>query len=386
MSEQQQGAAAVAAPVTPATLAEAAVLVDAAGQAGVPVLLVGDPGIGKSSMLTALAAARGMHLEIVTASVHDPADFNGMPMIDRDGRFVFEPPAWARRAQAAGVSQVVFDEMNTAPLTVQAALLRVVLEGVVGEITLDRARFVAAMNPVDVAVGGIPLPAPTANRFLHVHVLPDVAEWTSGLLSGWDTTVPVQLATEPDVATQAAVTGQVAAFIAARPDLLSALPADPVAASGPWPSPRSWEHVVKVLPRIGDGAGTSGGGADLSRIRVVEGLVGRAAADAFFTFVEETDLPDPVAVLSGAVVVDWGTERADRVLALLGAFTAAARHDPGLYPPAVGVLEALVGAGREDVAAPAVKALMATRPAGVPVERDLLAKFLPLLQRAGKLS
>ena len=65
---------------TPATLAETAVLVDAAGQAGVPVLLIGNPGIGKSSMLTALAAARGLHLEIVTASVHDPTDFNGMPI------------------------------------------------------------------------------------------------------------------------------------------------------------------------------------------------------------------------------------------------------------------------------------------------------------------
>ncbi|MCW2570964.1 MAG: ATPase associated with various cellular 5 [Frankiales bacterium] len=165
-----------------ASLAQTTVLLDAAAEAGVPVLLIGGAGIGKSSKLRALAAARGIHQEIITASVHDPADFNGFPHL-KDGAFEFEPPAWARRAAAAGTCRIVFDEINTAPHTVQAALLRVILEGVVGPLTLPGAQFIAAMNPVDIAVGGWELPPPMANRFLHVHVEPDLAEFIDGLLA-----------------------------------------------------------------------------------------------------------------------------------------------------------------------------------------------------------
>ena len=58
--------------------------------------LWGDPGIGKSSLIAALAAADGMLFEPVIGSLREPSDFAGLPVVGEDG-VRMEPPAWARR-------------------------------------------------------------------------------------------------------------------------------------------------------------------------------------------------------------------------------------------------------------------------------------------------
>src|SRR6201997_819193 len=99
--------------------------------ARVPVLLWGAPGTGKTSAIRAMARAMGWPCETVIASIREPSDFAGLPVvIGQDVRFA--PPAWARRLAEAGHGLLFLDELSTAPPAVQAALLRVVLERVVG--------------------------------------------------------------------------------------------------------------------------------------------------------------------------------------------------------------------------------------------------------------
>ena len=116
--------------------------------AGVPVLLWGDPGTGKTHTIEAFARRAGWRTVSVIASIHDPTDFAGLP-VRTDAGVVFEPPAWAKRvAQLNGTSLVFFDEVNTATPATQNALMRVVLEGRVGDLQLgDSVRFAAAANP-----------------------------------------------------------------------------------------------------------------------------------------------------------------------------------------------------------------------------------------------
>jgi MoxR-like ATPase len=98
--------------------------------ARVPVLLWGAPGTGKTSVIRAMATALGWPCETVIASIREPSDFAGLPVVvGEDVRFA--PPVWARRLAQAGRGLLFLDELSTAPPAVQAALLRVVLERVV---------------------------------------------------------------------------------------------------------------------------------------------------------------------------------------------------------------------------------------------------------------
>lgn len=122
--------------------------------ARVPVLLWGAPGTGKTSVIRAMADAANWPCETVIASIREPSDFAGLPIVNRsdasaaDARVDFAPPRWAVRLAAAGHGLVFFDEISTAPPAVQAALLRVVLERTVGDLALpDAVSVAAAANP-----------------------------------------------------------------------------------------------------------------------------------------------------------------------------------------------------------------------------------------------
>ncbi|CAM5658152.1 AAA+ ATPase domain-containing protein OS=Streptomyces glaucescens OX=1907 GN=SGLAU_27055 PE=4 SV=1 [Streptomyces glaucescens] len=52
--------------------------------ADLPVLLSGKPGIGETAALTQLAAALDLPLTTVIASVHEPSDFSGLPIVGDD--------------------------------------------------------------------------------------------------------------------------------------------------------------------------------------------------------------------------------------------------------------------------------------------------------------
>jgi MoxR-like ATPase len=134
---------------------------------GIPVLYTGHPGIGKTSMLEAAFASLGLECETIIASLREPSDFAGIPF-PQDGVTKMLAPWWAYRlSQKRGA--LLLDEINTAAPSVQAALLRVCLDKIVGDTALhpDTA-IVAAMNPADTAAGGWDLAPPLANRFMHI--------------------------------------------------------------------------------------------------------------------------------------------------------------------------------------------------------------------------
>ena len=206
-------------------------------QAGVPVLLWGSPGLARPPSSRALGESLGWPTEIVIGSIREPADFAGLPVVI-NGSVEMAPPLWARRLAATGYGLLFLDELTTAPPAVQAAMLRVVLERVVGDLTLpEGVRVVAAANPPEEAADGWQLSPPLANRLVHLDWPVDAKAVSRGIALGFpqppsfDGRVP----TDTQTVTARATVG---AFLEVRPALVLDVPAVAEQAGRGWPSPR----------------------------------------------------------------------------------------------------------------------------------------------------
>lgn len=366
---------AMAPPQTsPPTGAQGALAVAVAAR--VPVLLWGAPGTGKSSVVQALADSLGWPCEVVIASIREPSDFAGLPVVD-GGSVRFAPPRWAIDLATAGHGLLFLDEISTAPPAVQAALLRVVLERTVGDLDLpDDVVVVAAANPPDQAADGWDLSAPLANRFCHLSWTVDATTVATGIAAGFDAPTPIHLPAGWDGALNRA-RGDVAAFLAARPSLVSDPPTDRARAGKAWPSPRTWEMTARLVA-----AGRAAEATPSVMAALVTGTVGDGPGHEFLAWLTDLDLPDPELALADPRSF-VPPDRGDRAHAALVSVAAAVAANPSVERWLAGWQ--VLGTAAEtipDVAALAARMLVRCRPDDAPAPPEA-GLFLPVLRDAG---
>ena len=294
--------------------------------ADLPVLLWGEPGVGKTAALNQLAEALELPLTTVIASVHEPSDFSGLPVLGDDPAeqgVPMAPPDWAVRLARAGTGLLFLDELSTAPPAVQAALLRVVLERRVGTLRLPPGvRIVAAANPRSSAADGWELSPPLANRFVHLQWTYDHDVVVRGLGGTWPKAALPRLDRErlPDAVTFArrAVCG----LLTARPELVHQLPKNEARRGGPWPSPRSWEMTLRLIAF----ATAAHASRDVLSM-LVRGAVGDGPGLELLASLDRMDLPDPEVLLADpdAAVLP---ERGDLRQTVLNGVVEAVRTRP----------------------------------------------------------
>ena len=219
-----------------------------------PAFIWGPPGVGKSSIVRHIAAARGLPVIDLRASLLDPTDLRGIPAIE-GGRAVWCPPSFLPKPEdKPGV--LFLDEINAAPPLVQASLYQLVLDRRVGEYVLpDGWWIVAAGNRQQDRAVTFRMSSALANRFVHLELEPDVDDWRTWALAQ-------------------RVSPLVVSFIGVRPALLSQEPGDTSA----YPTPRSWEMASDVM-------GTMGGPKDAAD--VLPGIVGQGAAVEFQAYAKK---------------------------------------------------------------------------------------------------
>ena len=358
----------------------------------VPVLIWGPPGVGKSAAILHWATTRTLPCWTVIASLRDPSDFGGLPVIQRleeplslNGCTVpsvsFAPPRFAVEAAIHG-GVIFLDELTTAPPAVQAALLRAVLDAAFGDLQLprDRVAIVAAANPPEVAAGGWDLAAPLANRFLHLQFSPKAEDWVTHFPDYWG--FPPELSYQGQTVDEtrwARARTVVAAFIRARPVLLLQVPLEDGRRGGAWPSPRTWDFASRIL------ACTSASVSDLSdALPLLAGCVGDGPALELVAWLRDLDLPDPEELLTHPESYRH-PNRSDQAYAVLDAVVRAAleRTTPERWLAAWRVLATAASAGGADVAAAAARRLALARRGDLPLPKRELALFLPILQAAG---
>lgn len=317
--------------------------------ADLPVLLWGEPGIGKTAALTQLADSLDLPLTTVIASVHEPSDFSGLPIIGDDPAahgVPMAPPEWAVRLAKAGRGLLFLDELSTAPPAVQAALLRVVLERRIGALRLPPGvRIVAAANPRSSAADGWELSPPLANRFVHLQWTHDHDVVVRGLGGTWPRATLPHLDPERLPAAVSFARRAVCGLLAARPKLVHQMPTTETRRGGAWASPRSWDMALRLIAF----ATAAGAGRDVLSI-LVRGAVGDGPGFELLTSIDRMDLPDPEVLLADPAAADL-PERGDLRQAVLDGVVAAVRKRPdrARWDAAWAVLVKAVETGAPDL-------------------------------------
>lgn len=363
----------------------------AAFMAKVPPMLWGSPGIGKSAYTIALGKMFKCYTEVMLASIRENTDFLGLP-IERNGQVDYVPGAWVNRlnskkaahdvAAASGGSLLFLDEITTVDESTMKGALRVVNEGWVGEVELEKhVQIMLAGNDPDEAVDGIDLPAPMANRLLHLDFKLDAERWRHGLQFGWDSiTLPPlqQLVYADPVSRRSIVASAVSKYtmrFAVEDALNPPVPEDASAAGKAWASPRTWTMLVDVLSYVQPN--------DRGVIQMVaEGLIGSKHAAGFCHFLREQDLVDPMEVIKGNLTLDWKTVQPDQAYVLCNSMASIAKADKQYHH---GAMRALIECGIQntpDIAQMGIQTLASISPIPADLQKDFERAFKGMLSHS----
>lgn len=342
--------------------------------ANIPVNLIGDPGIGKTKSLNALFKKHKVFAYTLLLANRDPTDLGGMPM-KGEGYFTLDPPYWTKLiwdAKKEGLRTAIFlDEANQGAPAVQSAGMRVIDEGVVGDLKLpDDCWRVCAMNPTEIATNGYELSAPLANRMGHLNINLDQNDFVMNFPTYWGD--PPLLPTIKEV-DWAPWRGNVAAFLYVRKGKILDMPKEASLQCGPWPSPRTWDKASQVLAVANSPEDASG---------MIAALIGQGLAIEFVNFMRNLDLPDPEKLIADPAQfkMDKYKNRGDQVFAILSSLHAAvtSKMEQKRYAAMWNILGKVADAGVIDIGAVWAKPMAKMYQPGwaVPAEVNRYSKIL----------
>lgn len=231
------------------------------------LMIWGAPGIGKSSIVAQVAVAHHLEFTDLRLSQLAPTDLRGLP-VPENGVSRWYPPVFLPRS---GAGVLFLDELNMAPPALQGVAQQLILDRAVGEYRVPDGWFIwAAGNRKEDRASVFDMPAPLANRFVHLTLEPDFEAFKIYAL-------------------ERGLNEQIIGFLSFRPGLLHRMDDDRPA----WCSPRSWEIAAHLHA------------ADVD----ISGAVGEPAAAEFYAYQSVyASLPDLEPILGGVSTALFPTE------------------------------------------------------------------------------
>ena len=192
-----------------------------------PVFMWGPPGIGKSDIVKQIGDEQERDVIDVRLSLWEPTDIKGIPYYNStENTMTWAPPA-ELPTDPESTAILFLDELNSAAPATQAAAYQLILNRRVGTYKLpDGVSIVAAGNRETDKGVTYRMPAPLANRFVHIELKTDYEDWLQ-----W--------------ATANREHEQVVGYVGfAKQDLYDF---DPKSSSRAFATPRSWHFVSELL-------------------------------------------------------------------------------------------------------------------------------------------
>lgn len=257
-------------------------MTDTYHNARTPVLLIGDPGIGKSTAVKQYAARKKLPCHVMVAAQEDPVDIAGVVSLDKDGvtssRKV--PKWWKSACEQPFV--LLLDELTSCGPEQYAATLRATDDSreICGhELHKDTIVFAAMNMPESAAGSARELPPPVLSRFRHRHIgAQSSIDWMNG-----NDGIMLEFPLKAPVASMPRVVG---AYLRNNPGAAIAN-AEGIRAAverqQPFACPRAWYRAA----------------CEEGAIETWNEYVGDGAAGAFLNWFTKMDLPNPVDILAG---------------------------------------------------------------------------------------
>lgn len=240
-------------------------------ESNLPVFIHGSPGIGKSYIINDIAQKNNLELRDIRLSQLDAVDLRGIPSIE-NGQTKWMPPIFLPTdSDAKGI--LFLDELNSAPLSVQAAIYQLILDRKIGEYSLPKGwRIICAGNKINDKGIVFKLPSPLINRMVHL-----VLEANYDDFKAW--------------AIPASIHPFIIGFLGFRPDLLSSEIPKTSEANPAFATPRAWTMLSRVLQNHDNVQKLS---------PIIFGCVGYGAGVEFNAFIKVySSLPKISAILEG---------------------------------------------------------------------------------------
>ncbi len=252
-------------PVTPKSAKEAILKIIKAGK--VP-FLQSSPGVGKSDIARQIAEEYSLKLIDIRLSQRDSVDLNGFPMLDpKTKRMSYAPldelPLEGKDDIPPGYKGflILLDEINSAPLSVQAASYQLILDKCIGNYPLHhKAVIIAAGNLVTDKAIVNNLGTAMQSRMIHLEMHASEKDWQE-----W--------------AGKNGVDIRIRSFLHDNPRLLHNF--DPNHHDYTFPCPRTWSMMSDIIKPI-----KTFNAVDMS---IMQGTVGEGAAIEFKAFTELHD-------------------------------------------------------------------------------------------------
>ncbi len=244
-------------------------------------LVVGESGIGKTTLAKKIAKENNWSLIVINGNLLKEGEIGGLPMIESYAKVNVKGDKLEKKTTVYAVHNklreideeiskgktvlLFIDEINRCEHTVQQELMNLILNREINGYKLhEDVKIVAAMNPSnkydpDFDYQVVDMDAAQENRFVWLHMEPDYLQWL-------------------DWAIDAGTEQKVIEFISTFPEYLHKINEDDIRAT-----PRSYERISSIYKMYKEKKDSIPRSVFLN---VIRGNVGKLIAEEFVSFVE----------------------------------------------------------------------------------------------------